>query len=207
MERQVSGVVYLVDHDLAVLNDLRQWLRSAQLTLRAFRTAEQFLAEYQHPDPGCLIVEHRLSGLSGLELQAELQARNSPLAVILIAHTTSVSDVVRAMQAGAVTFLQKPLDHTDLQTAILQALKRSWDDCTVVQARQSEFEILSNREREVVDLLLDGLSTKQISQTLQISTSTVHKHRIRIFSKLRVDSPTDLLLKSAHFSSRLGRQV
>lgn len=207
MERFEADPVYVIERGPMALNQLADWLRNMRLTVKSFHSDEQFLAEFKATSPGCLLADIHSLKQSPLDLLAMLQAGNSALAVVLTTVSITTAEAVRIMKAKAFTILQKPFDRAELETTIVEALKQSRADWSTVYEWSSSLKMLSDREREVVDLLLTGKTTKQIGQALQISTSTAHKHRSRVLSKLRVDSPTDLLLKSAHFSARPTRRV
>lgn len=207
MERFEADPVYVIERGPMALNELTERLRSMRLTIKSFHSEEPFFAEFMATSPGCLLADIQSLKQSPLDLLAELQAMKSALAVVLTTVSITTADAVRMMKAKAFTVLQKPFEIAELETTVVEALKQSRADWSTGYEWSSSLKTLSEREREVVDLLLSGKSTKQIGQALQISTSTAHKHRSRVFSKLRVDSPTDLLLKSAHFSALRTQRV
>lgn len=207
MERLEADPVYVIERGPMALNQLADWLRNMRLTVKCFHSDEQFFADTKVNSPGCLLADIQSLKQSPLELLATLQAENSALAAVFTSVSITTAEAVRIMKARAFTILQKPFDRAELETTVVEALKQSRTDWSTVYEWSSSLKMLSDREREVVDLLLCGKTTKQIGQALQISTSTAHKHRSRVFSKLRVDSPTDLLLKSAHFGARSEQRV
>lgn len=189
------------------LNQLLECLRAEGLKVQGFHSEAHFFAQFTPTSPGCLLADIQSLEQSPLDLLAELHFENSALAVVLTTVSITTAEAVRIIKAKAFTILQKPFERAELASTVVDALQQSRADWSSAYEWESLLKMLSAREREVVDLLLSGKSTKQIGQALQISTSTAHKHRSRVFSKLRVDSPTDLLLKSAHYSTRSPRRV
>lgn len=198
-------LIHIIAQDLAELNQWMEWLRPLQAPLHSYRSTDQFLREYMHAAPGCLIVGIPTAAQHACELLGALRARDSAIPLVLVSSSISVADAVHAIKSGVFTVLERPVDRDEFLTAAAQSLEQSRSDWSAVFDWTTLLQLLSEREREVVDLLLNGKTTKEISKTLRISTSTVHKHRMRVFSKLRVDSSTDLVLKSAHFLSRSAR--
>lgn len=200
-----SALIHVIGDDLAELNQWREWLRPWHLPIQNYRSTAQFVREYTRTVPGCLLLGVPTAVQYVRPILAELRARNAAIPLVLVETSISVAEAVGAVRSGVFTVLQRPVKNDDFLTAVSQSLKQSRSDWSAVFDWTNLLQRLSEREREVVDLLLNGRTTKEISKTLQISTSTVHKHRMSVFAKLRVDSSTDLVLKSAHFLSRSTR--
>lgn len=194
-----TDLVYIVDDDPAVRDALASLVRSIGLEARTFATAGEFLGHTRADIPSCLVLDVRLPGLSGLELQKVLGGVHSPLPIIFITGHGDIAMSVRAMKQGAVEFLAKPFDDRDLIAAIEEALegKRSERDAQMeLQALRSRFSLLTTREREVAERVVQGLLNKQIAAELDISEGTVKVHRRSIMRKLGVRSVPDLVRAS-----------
>jgi FixJ family two-component response regulator len=189
--------VFLVDDDASVLRALGRLIKSAGYEVQTFESARAFLdsGDFQK-GPACLVLDVRMPGLNGLDLQRELQAANASLPIIFITGHGDIPTTVRAMKAGAVDFLPKPLKDTVLLKAIEQALARAVRD----QAKRRELEALSQRrntltprEREVMALVVSGLLNKQIAFELGTVEKTIKVHRARVMQKMGVDSLAELV--------------
>ena len=201
-----EATVIVVDDDESVRKSLGSLIRSAGLKVETFASAPQFLASRQ-PDradgPSCLVLDVRLPGLSGLDLQQQMAESRIEIPIIFITGHGDVPTSVRAMKAGAVEFLMKPFNDQDLLDAIDQALER---DRAASRHRVEMAEIrrryasLTAREREVLDLVVSGLLNKQVGAELGISEATVKIHRGQVMEKMRAESLADLV----RMSDRLG---
>jgi len=193
---QSEPTVYVVDDDEPIRDSLRMLLRSAGLPVETFASAQQFLAAYTPPAPGCLLVDVRMPGMSGLELQELLAARKIALPVIVITGHGHVAMAVRAMKAGAADFVEKPFDDELLLECIRRTLARD-ADTRRRQSRSSEstqrLAALTPREREIMEHLVAGKSNKAIAADLGISARTVEVHRARIMEKLEAKSLADVV--------------
>lgn len=194
----MTSVVYLIDDDVAVRNSLALVFRSVQLEVEAFGSAEEFLSAYR-PQPtdkrACLVTDVRMPGMSGLELQNELSRRGISMPVIVISGHADVPQTVRAMRAGALTVLQKPVNEQDLIDTIHQALSEAPSGnmairSSVLDAYRSQ---LTERQREVFDLLMRGLLTKDVARQLNLSHRTVEAHRAKILERLQIGNFSQLL--------------
>jgi FixJ family two-component response regulator len=192
-----NSKVFLVDDDDSVLRALGRLIKSAGYEVQTFVSAHAFLdsGDFQK-GPACLVLDVRMPGLNGLDLQRELQAARATLPIIFITGYGDIPTTVRAMKAGAVDFLPKPLKDTVLLRAIEQALARAARD----QAERLEHEALSHRqdtltprEREVMSLVVRGLLNKQIAFELGTVEKTIKVHRARVMQKMGVDSLAELV--------------
>jgi len=191
-----SGTVHVVDDDYDVRESLTMLLRSLGLRAAAYGSAAEFL-EAVGPDPeGCLVVDVRMPGMSGLELQAELARRGVPLPAIVITGHADVPMAVAAMKGGAVDFLQKPFSDQALLDRVHEALRH---DAEWRARRASVGDLgtrlarLTPREREVLERVTAGKPNKIIARELNLSTRTVEIHRARVMEKMRARSLADLV--------------
>ena len=191
-----TATVFVVDDDAAMRDSLRWLVESIDLPVRTFKNAAAFLDEYSPDQPGCLVVDVRMPGMSGLELQEQLIAREISLPVIVISGHADVPMAVRAMKGGAVDFLQKPFDDQVLIERINNAIGR---DRRARQngLRQTDlaalFDRLTPREREVMELVVSGKANKQIAAILDRSEKTVEHHRAHVMRKMEAGSLAELV--------------
>jgi two-component system response regulator FixJ len=189
-------VVYLVDDDAAVRSGFSALFRSVGLPVTSFASGEAFLEAVDEHSLGCLVVDVRMPGMSGLELQERLRDRGVGLPIILISAHGDVPMAVRAMKAGAIDFLEKPINEQVLLDRVqgcLRVAHRTYDDAELVAATRARLEALTPREREVLDRLVKGESSKIIAAELDISPRTVDVHRAHIMDKLGVRSIAELV--------------
>lgn len=191
-----KAVVFVVDDDETVRKSLESLLRSAGLNVETFASAQEFLAVPRAAAPGCLVLDVRLPGLSGLELQERMAEAGVEIPIVFITGHGDIPMSVRAMKAGAVEFLTKPFSDQDLLDAVTQAIERDRD----ARGRRAEseelrarYEALTPREREVMELVASGLLNKQAAARLEISEATVKIHRGQVMQKMRADSLSDLV--------------
>jgi RNA polymerase sigma factor (sigma-70 family) len=188
--------VFIVDDDPSFRDSLQFLLGSVGLEARVFPSARDFLDGADPEAPGCLLLDVRMPGMSGLDLQSELADAKISLPIIFISGHGTVPMSVRAMKAGAVDFLQKPFDEQDLLNAIHQALdqdrqaRRETDELREIQKRINS---LTPREVEVFTLLVSGMRNKQVAHRLGTTERTIKAHRSRIMEKMETDSLTDLV--------------
>lgn len=187
--------VFVVDDDQGMRRSLSRLLRSEGIATETFVSAGDFLAKYDPRRPGCLVLDVRMGGMNGLELQALLARDRALTPVVMISGHADVRMVVRSMQAGACEFLEKPFEDEKLLDAIrsafaLDARTRS-DDALRRDVLQSIGE-LTPRERDVLPHLLQGRHAKQLAVALGISPKTAHIHLGRVLKKLRVDNAVEL---------------
>jgi len=191
-----DAVVYVVDDDAAVRDGLRFLVESVDLRVEPCSSAQAFLESYDAERPGCLVLDVRLRGMSGLDLQAELSKRGISIPTIIITGHGDVPMAVRAMKMGAVDFVEKPFNDQQLLDRIQQAIdadrarRRGGEERAQMQ---SLLATLSPREREVMDLLVVGKANKEVAEQLGLSTRTVEGHRARLMEKLGCESLAELV--------------
>lgn len=189
-------IVFVIDDNASVRDALRRLIRSVGLQAAVFPSAEEFL-QWERPDmPSCLVLDVRLTGMSGLDCQRTLAATNIKIPIIFITAHGDVPMTVRAMKAGAVEFLTKPFRDQDLLDAIQVALQldrtRRQREAEIGVLRE-RFESLTQREREVVRLVTSGILNKQIAAEIGITENTVKVHRSRAMEKMQAQSLADLV--------------
>lgn len=189
--KPTDPIVFVVDDDLSVREALSSLIRSVGLRVETFASAQDFL-QYQRPDvTACLVLDVRMPGLSGLDLQRELAHAERRIPIIFITGHGDIPMSVRAMKAGAIEFLPKPFRDEDLLDAIREGLER---DQVARQQRgelaeiQEKYATLTSREREVIVLLVKGMINKQVAAELGITEITIKVHRRRILQKMNAKS-------------------
>lgn len=188
--------IFVVDDDSAVRDALKLLLRSVGQAVETYGSAQEFLDGYSEDRPGCLVLDIRMPGMSGLELQQRLNERHSILPIIFITGHGDVPMAVEAMQAGAVDFIQKPFRDQDLIDRINQALEKDSSNRAALGERNDirrRLETLTPREREVLDLVVHGKANKVIAGDLNLSQRTVEIHRARVMEKMQASSLAHLV--------------
>ncbi|MCC8395952.1 response regulator [Paraburkholderia sp. MMS20-SJTR3] len=193
----ISGVVYVVDDDDSVRDSLELLLRSIDLQVDVFRSAEEFLAAPKSAGPACLVLDVRLRGQSGLALHKSLLTKErAPLPVVFMTGYADIAMTVEAMKAGAMDFLTKPFRDQDMIDAVIAALQRDARrveaDSSLIDARR-RWDALTPREREVLINVASGLMNKQIAARMRIAEVTVKIHRGQAMRKMNVRSVADLV--------------
>jgi len=194
-------VVFVVDDDPSRRHALTNLLRSVGLRVETFGSAREFLACPRPNAPGCLVLDVRLPGLSGLDLQHELAAAQTDLPIIFITGYGDIPMTVQAMKAGAVEFLTKPFRDQDLLDAIQHALERdrvAWRQRAALAAVRQCYDRLTPREREVMRRVVAGWLNKQIAAELGTSEIMVKVHRGQVMRKMQAASVADLVRMAAH---------
>ena len=194
--KQAETVVFVVDDDRSVREAIKSLIMSVGLQVETFESAQEFLRSKRLDVPGCVVLDVRLPGLSGLDLQREMAAHAVKLPIIFITGHGDIPMSVRAMKAGAVEFLTKPFRDQDLLDAIQQALARdreSRQQLSQIAELRTRFEELTSREKEVMRLVAAGLLNKQIAGELGISEITVKIHRGQVMKKMGAGSLADLV--------------
>lgn len=191
-----SATVFVIDDDASVREAIDSLIRSVGINVRTFASAQEFMTSKRPDAPACLVLDVRMPGLSGLDLQRELANAGIRIPVIFITGHGDIPMSVRAMKAGAVEFLTKPFRDQDLLDAISQAIERDRAErvqfAEVVEL-QRRFEELTPREREVMEQVVAGLLNKQIANRLNISEVTVKLHRHQVMEKMKAQSLAELV--------------
>lgn len=192
----MNRTVFVLDDEAAVRESTSRLLRSAGYEAKAFSTAESFMSESLPMSPSCLILDMRLSTESGFDVLAALDVKGVRIPVIIITGYGSIPMTVRAMKAGAVEFLTKPVSSDTLLKAVDEALARAERDLhlqrSIFESKQ-RYENLTSRERDVFRLAIAGLRTKQIATELGIQHITARVHKQRVMEKMGTKSLTDLV--------------
>ena len=191
-----KGTVYVVDDDEAVRDSVQWLLEGKGYRVRCFDSAESFLSRYDAREVACLLVDIRMGGMTGLELQARLIEIRSPLPIVFITGHGDVPMAVDTMKKGAMDFIQKPFKEADLVRLVEQMLdhaKDSFADSQLAANRDSLLSKLTMRESQVLERIVAGRLNKQIADDLGISIKTVEAHRANIMEKLNANTVADLL--------------
>ena len=194
--KERSPVVFIVDDDEAVRSSLRLLLKSVGLVPTALGSAREFLDKYDPAQPGCLVLDVRMPGMSGIELQETLNRQGAVIPVIFITGHGDVPMAVEAMQAGAFDFLQKPFRDQDLIDRIQRALEKDRASRAALNERsliRERLESLTPREREVLTLVTSGKPNKIMAADLGVSQRTVEIHRARVMEKMGASSLAQLV--------------
>ncbi len=192
---ELKPTVFVVDDDPAVRHSLRWLLESAGLPVETYETAQAFLQTYQPERPGCLVLDARMPGLSGLDLQDQLQAQHTSLPIIITGYG-DVPMAVRALKGGAIDFIEKPfseqllLDQIHRAIALNAETREKHAHRTFIQAK---IDRLTPREREVMGFVVDGKANKQIAALLERSQKTIEIHRANVMRKMEANSLAELV--------------
>src|SRR5262244_2029911 len=193
---EARDMVFIVDDDESLREALARLFRSVGLGVQAYATPPEFLASKLPDVPSCLVLDIRLPGMSGLDFQAELGNANIDTPIIFITGHGDIPMTVKAMKAGAVEFLTKPLREQDLLDAVRVALERDrarHEFQTQTQSLRSRYDALSDRERQIMSLVCAGLMNKQVAAEIGLSEVTVKVHRHNLMKKLDARSFADLV--------------
>ena len=188
--------VFVIDDDTSMRKSLRWLLESVGLSARLYGSPAEFLAEFDSNSTGCVIADLRMPGMSGLELQRQLNARNNEIPIIFLTGFWDVESAVHAMQNGAAAFLEKPVSDDEF----VDLVQRSLAENAKIRAKREKLQFthdriakLSKRERETMWMVVDGLTSRQIAAQLGISTKTVEAHRARVMEKMQADNVPHLI--------------
>jgi FixJ family two-component response regulator len=194
--KEKPATVFVVDDDEAVRTSLRLLLKSVGLPVETFASAQEFLDQFDPSRAGCLVLDIRMPGMSGLELQQHLNDRHSIMPIVFITGHGDVPMAVEAMQAGAVDFIQKPFRDQDLIDRINRALEKDREMRSELRERDEirrRMSQLTPREREVLELVTQGKANKVIAGDLNVSQRTVEIHRARVMEKMGANSLAHLV--------------
>lgn len=201
-----SPTVYIVDDDPNMCDSLCRLVQSGGWTAIAYESAQEFLKHYDPARPGCLLLDLYMPGMDGLALQHEMQARGVRVPTIVISGRADVQSIVRSVRAGALDVLEKPISKDLLFKRIRQALQQD-EQSRQEHAQRMEWSerlaLLTPREREVMELLVTGRTTKETAATLGVRPKTIDVHRARILAKMQVDTlPALVHLVLTHFPEK-----
>lgn len=188
--------IFIVDDDQAMRESLSWLLETTGYPVKTFSSAQEFLQQYDRQTPGCMLLDVRLPGMSGLQLQQKMRTENINLPVIIISGHGDVPMAVKAMQQGALTFLEKPFRDQELLDNIQIALekdernrKKNAESAVVLE----RIESLTPREKDVMDVMIQGKSSREIAEHYGISVKTVEVHRARVMEKMQAGSLPELV--------------
>ncbi len=191
-----NPTVFIVDDDATARESLAALVRSMGVAFECFGSAEEFLAAYLPNRPGCIVTDVRMTGMSGLDLQAKLAEMESALPVVVVSAYASVPVAVKAVQSGAVTFLEKTCTEHELWKTIKDALRKNEVRLKEKQERdvlRGASATLTDGERRVLELIAEGRANKQVARALDIGLRTVEDRRRRVMRKLGVESFAELM--------------
>jgi FixJ family two-component response regulator len=194
--KEPTPTVYIVDDDDAVRSSLRLLMKSVGLAAQTAASAQDFLATFNADNPGCLVLDVRMPGMSGLELQQQLNLRGAMIPVIFITGHGDIPMAVEAMQHGAFDFLPKPFRDQDLIDRVQRALERDAENRGKTHQKdqiRARFDSLTPREREVLELVTQGKANKVMAGDLGVSQRTVEIHRARVMEKMEARSLAELV--------------
>jgi two-component system response regulator FixJ len=191
-----SPTVFIIDDDASVRKGLSRLLRSAGFAVEMFASAELFLEREHYEGIGCLVLDVRMPGISGIDLQDELSKADYSMPIIFITGHGTIPMGVQAVKKGAVDFLPKPFDDDELLQAVSEAIEKDQEgreEHAEVHSIRGRLELLTPREHEILRYVITGMLNKQVAYELGISEKTVKVHRGRIMEKLDVGSVADLV--------------
>ena len=192
----MSGLIYIVEDDPSVRKSLKRMARFAGYEAEAFASAEEFLSIELAPSPCCLVLDVRLPGLDGLELQERLARKEAPVSIIFISGHGDIPMTVKAIKKGAVDFLPKPFSDGNLLDVIEGALARSVQLQQALSRKNSAHALvatLTPREHEILRWVITGMLNKQVAGELGITLRTVKAHRARVMQKMKAESVAELV--------------
>ena len=191
-----EATVFVVDDDLAMRNSLKWLIESVGMQVETYGSADEFIQNYYPGRSGCLLLDVRMPGMSGLELQEHFLEKRIKIPIIIITGHGDVPMAVRAMKAGAIDFIEKPFNDEFLLDSIRTALDMD-EEQRMQQAQRAEIAArlahLTPREHEVMEMVTEGKSNKEIASALGVSAKTVEAHRARVMEKMQADSLAELV--------------
>lgn len=193
---ELDPVVFVVDDDEVVRNIICQLIESVNIKAKGLASAREFLNSYIPTQPGCLVLDVRMPGMSGIQLQSKLKEKNFHIPIIFITGHGDVPMAVRAFKNGAVDFIEKPFRNQILLDQIQESLERDANirkKQNLQKTSEDKLRLLTTREQQVLDLVRNGKSNKVIASTLGVSQRTVESHRANIMEKLEVKSLAELV--------------
>ena len=202
MPSATEFTVFLIDDDPVVLKALGRLLQAAGYQTKAYQSAEAFLAEHDASIPGCAVLDHAMPGLNGLDVQEALARQGNHRPVIFLTGRGSVAESVKAMKAGAVDYLLKPVDKVELLGAIRSAEERDKTQRDVEARNKVVLQRLAKltpRERETLELITKGLLNKQIASVMGVGEKTIKVHRGRLFKKMGVRTLAELIRMTVEY--------
>jgi FixJ family two-component response regulator len=191
-----DSLVYIVDDDPTVLESVQNTLRSVGILVRAYHSAEQFIPDFRPHNAACLIVDLKMPGMTGMELIDWLRARRIEMPVIVLSGHGNIPAVVESMKLGAAEFLEKPVNDLVLVNRVrelLQSETNRREELAEIQEIRDRFATLTGREKELVELLAGGLSSKQIAARVGIALKTVENHRSHLLAKTQAPNVASLV--------------
>jgi len=203
IHRDQAPIAYVVDDDESIRTLWRWLMESNGIAVRAFATAAEFIESYRNGDAGCLVLDLKLPGMSGLELQEYLKRKDIEIPVVFVTGHGDVPAAVSAIKGGAVDFIEKPFSHREVLSIIEKAFQR---DAEIREKRTRQSRIagrlttLTEREQEVLQRVIEGKPNKIIAAELDISMKTVEFHRAKVMEKMGVTSLAELVLSAVQHS-------
>ena len=202
-----APTVFVIDDDQAVRESLRWLVESVDLDVETYESADGFLASCDPERPGCVVVDVRMAGMSGLDLQVVMKDKGITLPTIIITGYGDVPTAVRAMRQGAVDFLEKPFNDHALLELIQHCVQRDARNRNAEAARRvvsDNLERLTPREKEVLDAVVVGLTNKETARKLDVSPKTIEVHRAHVMEKMKADSLANLVQMIASLTPPKG---
>lgn len=200
--------VFVVDDDLAMRESLRWLIESVQLRVEVFSSSADFQKSYNPSRPGCLVLDVRMPGQSGLDLQKQLASRNIEIPIIIITGHADVPMAIRAMKQGAVDFIEKPFNDQVLLERIAQCIERDAEQRALREQQgqvQQRFASLTVREREVLTRIVGGKANKVVADELGLSPKTIEVHRASVMRKMEAQSLAELVRMTLLIEPRAGK--